>query len=198
MKKAHIFLVSGKARSGKDEFCSVGFSMLPFNLYGYKFAFADAVKEVARTMGWDGKKDERGRSFLQFIGDGARGYDDDVWIKQIFQRINETFDRIECFFGNNEDEKNVVIFISDCRYPNEIDKVKQWVKENFSDEVRVSSIRVVRPLDFDNGLTFEQKQNSSETALDDYVGYDYIIANTGTLQEYRNKCRDVIKTELGL
>ena len=53
-------------------------------------------------------------------------------------------------------------------------------------------------MDFDNGLTFEQKQNTSETALDDYVGYDYIIANTGTLEEYRDKVRNIIKTELGL
>jgi hypothetical protein len=37
------------------------------------------LKLWARQVGWDGKKDDRGRALLQTIGQAARDYDPDIW-----------------------------------------------------------------------------------------------------------------------
>ena len=45
------------------------------------------------------------------------------------------------------------------------------------EEFDVTTVRIERP-NFDNGLTEEQKNHESETALDDYI-FDYRIINNG-------------------
>lgn len=77
MKK--LIGVTGYAQSGKDEIGRICAT------HGYnRVAFADEVKRIAFMMGWDGKKDERGRRFLQDIGNRAREYDQDVWVRLAF------------------------------------------------------------------------------------------------------------------
>ena len=61
------------------------------------------------------------------------------------------------------------VIIPDTRFPNENDKLK--------DEFDVTTVRVERP-NFDNGMTDEQKNHESETALDNYI-FDYKITNNG-------------------
>ncbi len=53
-------------------------------------AFADAIKEFAKSVGWDGEKDLRGRTLLQDIGMCVRDYNKDSWIKVIEQRLPNT------------------------------------------------------------------------------------------------------------
>ena len=51
---------------GKDTVCSI---------MGLKrFAFADRLKEIAYSIGWDGKKDDRGRKLLIDLGAAIRAY----------------------------------------------------------------------------------------------------------------------------
>lgn len=59
--------IGGYARSGKDTaaqtLVAAGWRRL---------AFADALKELAVRVGWDGSKDECGRQFLEELGDTVR------------------------------------------------------------------------------------------------------------------------------
>ena len=128
--------------------------------------YADLLKYVCKQFfGWDGVKDERGRSILQYVGtDVVRKQAPDFWVGFVSSILK--------LFYNNWD----FVLIPDCRFPNEIQKLKS---EGFD----VTHLRVVRE-DFNNGLTEEQKQHPSETALD-YVKPDAYIMNGGTMKDLR-------------
>lgn len=187
-----IFLVSGKAGSGKDEFCASAkayIESLPETHHGtVRFAFADAVKDIAHAIGWDGVKDKKGRGLLQGIGDGARKYDPHVWVKKMLSRIEKYYGN---HLGYRKKDWEDILFLSDCRYPNEIDMPKEWASTK--NGVKAVSIRIIRPVEFDNGLTPEQKLNTSETALDKYINYDYIILNNRSLKEFQQECVELTK-----
>ena len=74
------------------------------------------------------------------------------------------------------------VIIPDVRFQNEIDKMY----DNFD----CVTVRIIRP-NFDNGLTEEQKNHSSETALDDYP-MEYELINDGDLK----KLLETVKTFL--
>ena len=60
-----IVLINGVARSGKDTFAEMLVPYLCEDKKGFILPNAFGVKEVAsRVYGWDGDKDERGRSLL--------------------------------------------------------------------------------------------------------------------------------------
>jgi hypothetical protein len=72
--KQHIGLI-GWAGSGKDT------AALALMDRGWKrIAFADALKGRAIYLGWDGRKDDRGRRLLQDVGMAMRAYDPNHWI----------------------------------------------------------------------------------------------------------------------
>jgi hypothetical protein len=72
--KRHIGLL-GFAGAGKDT------AALALMDRGWKrVAFADALKGRALYLGWDGRKDARGRQLLCDIGMAMRAYEPDHWI----------------------------------------------------------------------------------------------------------------------
>lgn len=157
-----ILTLSGKAESGKDktaelikdELESMGYQVLVCH-------FADLLKYICtQYFGWDGKKDEEGRTLLQVVGtDTIRNKDNDFWvnfIKSILQFFPEEWD---------------FVIIPDCRFPNEITSFKE-------DGYNCIATRIVRP-NYENHLTEEQRKHPSETALDDFK-FDSEIINPGT------------------
>lgn len=158
-----ITLISGKAQNGKDFTANVLKNIYESNNEtAVIMHYGDLLKNYARDYyGWDGKKDEAGRSLLQNLGTAIRRKDPDYWVNALLSAMQVVeFDHI---------------LVADCRYPNEIDAVKAFYNDS---AVEVRSIRVIRP-EYDNGLTKEQKEHSSETALDDYL-FDEYLFNDGT------------------
>ena len=78
-----------------------------------------------------------------------------------------------------------VIIISDVRYPNELEEPQKRFQN-------VTTIKVERP-NFENDLTKKQKEHATETALDNYTNYDYIINNDGDLNDLNNKIENLIE-----
>ncbi len=74
--------------------------------------------------------------------------------------------------------------VPDCRFPNEIN----LLKEKYYD---VYSILVERS-EFDNGLTEEQKSHPSETALDSY-NFDITLINQEGLDYVKNNAVEISK-----
>ena len=183
--KVTIVAVAGKAGSGKDTF----FSLATDTLFGLdsifistqRFAFGDKVKEVAFKMGWDGAKDENGRTGLQLIGDGARNlFDKQVWIRKTLKDIVDC-----CTDEEIRTKDSMVVFVTDCRYPNEILSLKA-----LSCAMGWECYSVYISRNIDNGLTEEQKKNSSESSLDEYVNSDFFdihILNDSDISNYRIK-----------
>lgn len=156
-----VVCISGKAQNGKDftanalkekiverENCNVLITH-----------YADLLKYICKTFfGWNGKKDAEGRSILQFVGtDVIRKENPNYWV-----------DFIVDILGMFPSEFDYVL-IPDCRFPNEI----EIMKEKFD----CIAVRVNRP-DYDNGLSDDQKNHISETALDSFK-FDYELINTG-------------------
>ena len=151
MAKQKIITFSGQAQHGKDTSVQVIKQIIEANGYkAIKINYADYLKYIAmQYLGWDGIKNERGRSILQVIGtEKVRSRFPDFWVDAA---IN-----IAKIFENNYD----YVLIGDCRFPNEIGR---WKEEGYS----VITVHIER-LNFDNGLTVEQKRHPSETALNDY------------------------------
>jgi hypothetical protein len=163
--KVKVILISGKAQHGKDTIA--GFLKKKLESSGEKVLIAhygDLVKYVCKTfLGWNGEKDQVGRTILQFVGTNfVRSKRPDYWVDFIVS-ILEMF----------HEGWNYVI-IPDCRFPNEIDRVKEAGFDTIH-------LRVVRD-NFDSPLSPAQQQHSSEIALDN-VEPDFYIHNSGSLED---------------
>lgn len=159
-----VICVSGHAQNGKDTSAEILRRVLSKN--GFRSIvvhYADMLKFICKNFfGWDGEKDERGRALLQYVGTEVfRAEDKDYWVNLMLSVLRAVKDA---------DIWDYVI-IADCRFPNEIERVR----ESFpSVHVRVERTGFLSP------LTPEQQSHPSETSLDGYPS-DYTLHNSGSL-----------------
>ena len=166
--KLKVCCISAKARHGKD---TAGAMMAEYlESKGKKVLithFADLVKYVCtKFFGWNGDKDEAGRTLLQHIGT------DVVGDKQPEYWANFIVDILK-FFENEWD----YVLIPDCRYP--------WEVSTMEDNFETVVLRVERP-GFESNLTEAQKQHASEVMMDDYP-FDAILYNDSDLDTFKDK-----------
>jgi dephospho-CoA kinase len=166
-----VIAISGKARSGKDTTKDIiaansNVVLMP--------AFGDAVKEIAQYFDWLGEKDEKGRQLLQDIGDIGRKYDPMIF-------INLTINKVLNLAPYNNDD---YIIFPDVRYLNEL----QAIIDSFPN---VTTIRIERNATSD--LTEAQRTHQSETELDSYLNFDYIVHNNGTLDDLEREIKFILE-----
>jgi len=177
MKK--LFLITGKAKHGKDSVAGILKDKL--ESHGERVLilhFADYLKFICKEyFGWDGQKDDKGRTLLQLIGtDKVRSKDPNFWVNIICDLISVLKDDFDYFI------------VSDCRFPGELSVPKEYGFDTIS-------VRVTRYEDnvlFDNGLTFAQKIHSSECSLDTH-SFDYELQNDGNLHWLQYRVDDFIE-----
>ncbi len=177
MKDSKIFLLAGKARTGKDTVAKV--------LTDYyekrgkmvvQFGFSDYIKNYAmKITNWDGNDETKPRDLLDIIGT-------DIVRKQInedffINRICEDIMVYKYFFD--------VIIISGARFPNELDIPKKMFKN-------VAIIKMERP-NFENNLTKKQKDHITEHSLEDYQSYDYLFINDGDISALKSRVMKMIE-----
>lgn len=168
-KHAKIILISGKAQHGKDT--AAGMIRQKLREHGKTaliFHYADLLKFIcAQYFGWDGKKDEKGRTLLQYVGtDVVRNRDENFWVDYAVRLLSD--------FDGRWD----YVLIPDVRFKNEIECVRD---ASFAS----THIRVVRP-GFGGNLSGAQQAHPSETAMDG-TAPDHYIYNDGTLDDLRAK-----------
>lgn len=138
----------GKKESGKTYACNyLGLNIL---------SFAEPVKKIAHQLGWDGKKDNKGRKALQLIGtDIGRMLDPDIWVKRFLESYKEYNSMLLRYNLSDQyiiqdyyfDPKNG-LGCDDCRFNNEAELLKEkgftiihlsrprplswWIKEIFT------------------------------------------------------------------
>ena len=166
VKKPTIVTFSGQAQHGKTSSAEI-LQRLLINS-GQRVIvmhYADYLKHIAaKYYGWNGLKDEVGRTLLMWLGtDKIRGKFPTFWVDNtitLCKAIGEDYD---------------YVLIGDARFPDEVARFKE---EGYN----VITVHVNRP-DFDNGLTEKQKQHSSETAMEGFP-FDYYLSatNLDTLQ----------------
>ena len=214
-RKTFIIGVSGKKQSGKNTLCDSLYKWLrrSFPEKSVKmYSFADALKEKVcidtlglsyeqcygtdeqknslTTYKWEKMTDDirysnsiktekirhggtnryedipvmrlgfmTAREIMKIVGtDIFRNYfDDDVWVKTTLRNIKQSSAK--------------VILISDVRFPGEVESL---INEGGY------VIRLLRDV-------CETDAHESETALDDYVGWNYIISNNDTIESLYRK-----------
>ncbi len=138
---------------------------------GIPLAFADNIKTIAYDyFGWHGEKDERGRKLLQDIGTSGRNYNEDIWVNHVNRLLK---------WWASETADHQLAVVTDIRYPNEI----QRIKHEFSDVV---TIRITRD-------SVEKLKHPSETALDQWTDWDYVVGNNGNLEEFQRKILEIME-----
>ncbi len=152
-----IFLIAGKAGSGKNEVANIIKEYEPktvvTGLSKYIKLFAIELTD------WDGQDNNKPRAFLQNMGDTLRSIDDDF----LTRRMVEDFEAYRrCGIEN--------VLISDVRLVHEVEYFK-----NLSDyeviTIRVNSESSMRD------LNASEMSHHTETELDNYDGYDYVVEN---------------------
>ena len=146
-------------------------------------SFADKLKEVASIV-FDIRKEYwndpsikasfvnnynlTGRDILQKIGESFRKeISPDIWVNSLFNN----YDKLN--YRTHSGKPNLII--TDVRMPNEA----QAIKDRGGILIRV---------DRETGY---KDSHISETALDDYQDWDYVIDNNGTLEELINKVEEL-------
>ena len=92
----------------------------------------------------------------------------------LINRIKEDIKVYEYFFD--------IIIISDARFESEIDEIKK--------EHKVTVIKIEGK---QNNLTEDQKNHITETALNNYDKYDYIIENNKTIDELKKQIQNIME-----
>lgn len=160
-----IYIISGKMHVGKDTIANM--IVKNINKKSIKVSYAFYLKEYAKNIcNWDGSDKTKPRAFLQTLGDKIKK---DIDPKFLINRIIEDIKVYSAFFD--------VIIITDARFKDEIDDIRN----NFNN---TTVIRIKREYNNDTHI--------SETDLDNYSNYDYVIDNNGTLDELENKIKKII------
>ena len=160
-----IIMLAGKAGAGKD----TSYIVLS-KLYKdtKRYAFADALKDVAYQLSWDGLKDDKGRRFLQNLGNVAREYNKNVWADIVADDIEQ--------WGTG------LAVITDFRFPNEY-----YVIENrFPKQVYTINIY---------GRAYDLGKNGndvSENSLTHWE-FDFQVNNDSTIENLQSQLSVVME-----
>lgn len=178
-KTPKIIILSGKARSGKDTTMSIMKNIYENN--GKKvinLAYGKYIKEYAKNISdWDGLDETKPRTLLNMLGTEIirKKLDDEFFIKRMVGDI-----RVYSYFFD-------IIIISDARFKNEIDFIRQTFKD-------VISIHIVRN-GYESELNSDEENYITEVDLDDYDNFDYIINNDGSIEDLEIKISELMRSE---
>ncbi len=130
-------------------------------------------KLVIQDKNWYEDKTDITRHILQLYGTEIfrNRVDGDWWPKKVQKRLIES----------DQD----VTLVTDTRFPNEITVIND---HEFEDLYRSVSIRIERSINTNRVVA----QHSSETALDKWAEWDYIVENNGTLEELRQSATTIV------
>lgn len=156
-----IFVLSGKAKSGKNTVANI------INEY-YKdkciqISFAHYLKEYVKNISnWDGSEDDKPRDLLQSIGIDL--IKNKINPNLLIDRICDDIKVYSYFFD--------YIIITDARLVDEV----EMLKNNFECvTIRITNLK-------ENNLTIDQQNHITETDLDNYK-FDYVIENNEYLKD---------------
>ena len=174
-----IFVIGGKAKSGKNTFGD--FLREELKDYGYKpcvMHITSPLYAYARNyFEWDGNENTKPREFLQKVGIeiiqqklGKKDF--------LLNRLYEDIEILSEFFDT--------FIITDARLIKEFEDIRK----KYPDVVTIKLIRTRG----DNHLTEEEKKHVTETELDHYDDFDYIIENR-ILDDLKTSAMEIVRNE---
>jgi chromosomal replication initiation ATPase DnaA len=149
-KDKKIIILTGPAGVGKDTLANSLISESNGDAKNAKFSYADSIKDIAFTMGWNGLKDDKGRSLLQQIGDIMNSINPDTIVDILIKKI----ERVAI--------KEKLIVITDARYDKEVTRVKEYFNEADIEVLKLERL-------FESKLTKDQQQHKTELGISEYL-----------------------------
>lgn len=166
----HIFIINGSGGVGKDTFVELVSTELNDILKKFhtvvNFSSVDKVKEIAKEIGWDGKKSEKDRKFLSDLKILTSDYCD-MPFQSMRSKVAE--------FMN--DEESILLFLH-IREPEEITRAVK--------EFGANTILVIR-----NTVKHITSNMADENVFN--YNYEFIIDNSGTKEELNNKAKKFVQ-----
>lgn len=153
-----VVIVNGRGGAGKDAFCHLCSEITGLKCMTY--STITRIKYIARQLGWNDSKDDKGRKFLSDLKAVSNSYSD-----YLFQCACDDIGATDAINGIE------VVFVM-CREPKEIEK--------FKEKFNATTILI-------KNKRLEQKVygNNSDDKVDNYT-YDYYIHNDGSMDELRD------------
>lgn len=176
-----LYLIGGKARHGKDSLADM--MQKEFEARGMKVARNQISKTIKNYVkdyfDWDGSEENKPRKLLQELGT------DIIRVKlnkpELFiNRVIEDTLVLEEFFD--------VLIISDIRFSDEFIKISKAYPN-------AKKILIERP-NYQSVLDAKEQKHATETGLDDYHDYDYIVNNDQDLKHLENLAKEIVRKEL--
>lgn len=173
-----IFIIGGKAKSGKTAFGE----MLKEELkdYGYKpcvMQITDPLYNYAKNyFEWDGNKNEKPREFFQKLG-----------IEIIRDKMNKKYFLLNRLLEDIEILSNFfdTFIITDARMDYEFKELKKQCEE-------VYTIKLERE-NYNNGLTKEEEKHITEKEIENSkIKFDYVIKNKG-LKQLKKEALEIVR-----
>ena len=174
-----IVVIGGKAKSGKSTFGN--YLREEYKDYGYNpcvMHITDPLYSYARNyFEWNGDEENKPREFLQRMGIeiikekmGKKDF--------LLNRLYEDIDILSNFFDT--------FIITDARLVNEFESIK----DKYDD---VITIKLERDK-YNDDLTDSEKMHITETEIDTYNDFDYVIKNTN-LKDLKDSALEVVRNE---
>lgn len=168
VSKPQIYVISGKAGSGKDKAASI-IKDIYSNKKCITVSYAYYLKDYLKRMGLYTSDDVKPRKLMQDYG---------LYLKEKMGAnflIKRTLEDIKIF-----EEYYDVIIITDARLKGEITEVLKLYPNAIT-------IRIIRP-NFDNKLSDIEKNDITECDLDNYEGFNYVILNDENFEDSLRRC----------
>jgi hypothetical protein len=175
MKKVSLIVVNGYPQSGKDMFVDFGIDELDENNSKYchavKYSTITTCMQAAYTFGWNGVKNEKYRAMLSDLKDLYTKYFDGTYKEMV-----------DWIYGYNLGTKNTMLFAM-IREPEEIRKIINYCS---SHDIPNKTICIR------SGRSEKNHSSHSDKFVNLYP-YDIILDNDGTLVEWKEKSKTIIK-----
>lgn len=174
----------GGIRSGKDTVATVIEQQLSGEVERFAFSggIHEVIKEFLPTLYQKGKP----RLALQEIGQLMRKFDPNVWINRLFYRI-ETSSNVPL------QDRNIII--TDVRQYNEALRLKE-AGYTIIKVVADMDVRLERARKAGDNFSKEMFEHETEQSID-VCPYDYLIDNSGTLEQLEERVKDVLREMSG-
>lgn len=171
---AKIYVIAGKAKSGKD--LSAHFLKEHYEKQNQKIITYSCTmylkNYIQKIYGWDGSENTKPRDILQNLGKEIKNNYPDFFL----HRMKEDID----FLRNKTD----VIIITGVRLQTELSFLKN--------ECGAILVKIEKH-NFDNGLTQIQKKDITETDVDNYHSFDYVVENDKEILNLEKQIIDIIE-----
>jgi hypothetical protein len=178
----HLIGMSGRRGSGKDTVARLLQQQQPERNWQTR-SFGDSIKAVCAVLTGEGVApyySQKGKAqtvpifqrtrgeMLQQVGQALRAWEPTVWVDSFFARL----------------PSDAYVLVPDVRFPNEADPIRARGG---------LMLRIEGDPQHQRGDGTRDDNHPSETAMDDYPHFDFVIHNTGSFADLERQVRELLK-----